>query len=353
MTESRRLIPISELKPGMITSMDIKIQGKVLLAKGIVITQPLIEKLKNVYVINKVEVFLENDSDKVLVVKKKTVKELEKTFNEFSSNILDIFNDLSSFNTPDLDEVRKFSKRIQEELKYTGTVIKNIISYGSMQDPLYRHSVNVTAISLILGKWLGLNCMQMNSLIYSAILHDFGKTQMSKDILDGEGNLSPEDYETFKTHPVIGYHIIKQIPHMDPSIVKTVLMHHERADGSGYPLQAKEDKIPMYAKIIAIADTFDNVNSNRYSKEFRGPFDALKVIKDESLTKLDCNYSNVFLNHMVNYYIGEDAVLNDGRSCRVIQVQMNDLGRPLLLDDNGFIDLKQEKNLYVEKLNIS
>jgi HD-GYP domain-containing protein (c-di-GMP phosphodiesterase class II) len=140
---------------------------------------------------------------------------------------------------------------------------------------------------------------------------------------------------------------------MDPSIVKTVLMHHERADGSGYPLQAKEDKIPMYAKIIAIADTFDNVNSNRYSKEFRGPFDALKVIKDESLTKLDCNYSNVFLNHMVNYYIGEDAVLNDGRSCRVIQVQMNDLGRPLLLDDNGFIDLKQEKNLYVEKLNIS
>lgn len=353
MTESRRLIPISELKPGMITSMDIKIQGKVLLAKGIVITHPLIEKLKNVYVINRVEVFLENDSDKVLVVKKKTVKELEKTFNEFSSNILDIFNDLSSFNTPDLDELRRFSKRIQEELKYTGTVIKNIISYGSRQDTLYRHSINVTAISLILGKWLDLNCMQMNSLIYSAILHDFGKTQMSKDILDSEGNLSPEDYETFKTHPVIGYHIIKQIPHMDPSIVKTVLMHHERADGSGYPLQAKEDKIPMYAKIIAIADTFDNVNSNRYSKEFRGPFDALKVIKDESLTKLDCNYSNIFLNHMVNYYIGEDAVLNDGRLCRVIQLQMNDLGRPLLLDGNGFIDLKQEKNLYVEKLNIS
>lgn len=353
MSDNKRLIPINELKPGMIASMDIGFQGKVLLAKGIVITQSLIDKLKNIYIVDKVEVFLENDSDKVLIVKMKTVKELENTFNEFSSSMQDIFNDLSALSTPDLDEVRKFSKRIQEEFMSEGIAIKNIISYGSRDDSLYRHSMNVTVISLILGKWLGLNYMQMNSLIYSSILHDFGKMQISKEILNNEGKLISEDYETFKTHPVIGYRFIKQIPHMDPSIVKAVLMHHERADGSGYPLQVKEDKIPMYAKIIAIADTFDNANSNRYSEEIGGPFDALKVIKNESLTKLDCNYSNIFLNHMINYYIGETAVLNDGRSCRVIQIHMNDLAKPLLLGENGFIDLKQEKKLYAQKLLIS
>lgn len=77
---------------------------------------------------------------------------------------------------------------------------------------------------------------------------------------------------------------------------------------------------------------------------------VLKLIKDESLSKLDCNYCNMFLSHIVNYYMGETVMLNDQRICKIIQLQMNDLTNPLLLDDNGFLDLAKEKDLYVTHL---
>ncbi|XOQ59327.1 MAG: hypothetical protein ACFWUI_06260 [Clostridium sp.] len=129
-------------------------------------------------------------------------------------------------------------------------------------------------------------------------------------------------------------------------------MHHEKMDGSGYPLGITGDKIHKFAKIIAIADLFDEVNSNKYSQNISGPFEALKVIQEQSLGKLDCEYCNTFLNHVINYFIGENVLLNNKKSCKVIQININNLTQPLLLDEDGFLDLKKEKDLYVEKLVI-
>ncbi|AWI04189.1 HD-GYP domain-containing protein [Clostridium drakei] len=351
--QKTKLLSINELKPGMISSMDIKIEGTILLAKGFVITQPIIDKLKETYIIDKVQVLLDKDSDETFIFKVKTVKELQTTFSEFSSNLEHIFTDISSLKVPKLSEIKNFIDKIEEEFKSTGVVIKNILFYGSVGDPVYRHTVNVTAISFILGKWLGLDVQDLALLTYAAILHDFGKIQIDKDILNKEGSLTPEEYETYKTHPVISYHFINQIPCINPSISRSIIMHHEKIDGSGYPLQVKGNKIPKFAKIIAIADLFDTVSSNRYSKKITGPLDALKVIKEESLTKLDSSYCNMFLNHVMNFFMGETVQLNDKRLCKIIQIQMEDLTNPLLLDDGEFLDLKKEKDLYVEKLVVS
>ena len=348
----KKVLPINTLQAGMISSMDISVDGIVLLAKGVAITEAIIIKLKESYIIDKVEVYLENNSSESSPLKLKTVKELEGTFNEFSSNLENIFENISTLTVPEMTEIQIFSQRIQEEFSATGVVIRNIVSHGSDRgsDSIYRHSVNVAAISFILGKWLGLNEKELNLLTYSAVLHDFGKMKISKDILDKEEDLTLEEFETYKTHPIIGYHFVKEIPHVDDSVALAVLMHHERMDGSGYPLNNQGDKIPRFARIIAIADLFDEANSSRYSKEIKGPLDVLKLIQDESITKLDSNYCNMFLNHIVNFYMGENVLLNDERTCKIIQVQVNDLTKPILLDDNGFLDLKMEKDLYVEKL---
>lgn len=101
-----------------------------------------------------------------------------------------------------------------------------------------------------------------------------------------------------------------------------------------------------------MADLFDDVSSNRYSKKIKGIFEALEVIQEDSLTKLDYNYCNVFLKHIVDYYMGENILLNDKRLCKVVRVEMNDLTKPLLLDNGVFLDLKKEKNLHVERLII-
>lgn len=347
----KKILMINELQPGMISSDDIYFEGKILVGKGVPITESIIEKLKKNYVIDRAEVYL-GDEGQASENKVKTVKELESMINEFSSDLEHIFNNIYALKIQGMDEVRNFSKKIQQEFVSagTGTIIKSVAFYGSGNDTIYRHSVNVAAISFILGKWLKLDEKELSLMTYSAILHDFGKTKIDKDILSKEGNMNSKEYEIFKTHPVIGYNLIKQIPYLDPSVSYAVLMHHERMDGSGYPLHIKSDKIHKFAKIIAIADLFDEVSSNRYSKKIKGPFEALKVIQEDSITKLDYNYCTVFLKHIVDYYMGENVLLNDKRSCKVIQVEMDNLTKPLLLDNGAFLDLKKEKDLHVEKL---
>jgi len=249
-----------------------------------------------------------------------------------------------------MEEVRGFAKKIQEELTSTSSIIKNIVLYGSGKDSIYRHSVNVAALSSILGKWLGFTENDINLMVYSAILHDFGKTKIDENVLNKDTPLTNKELIEIKNHPVIGYNFIKQIPFLDKSVSYGVLMHHERMDGSGYPLGIKQDQIHQFAQIVAICDIFDAINSDRVYKKSKGPFEALEIIQKESIGRLNYEYCNVFLRHIVNYYMGESVLLNNYKVCKIIQIDINNISKPLLLDDSEFLDLKKEKDLYIEKL---
>lgn len=353
MVSEKKVLPISELKVGMISANDIKVKGQLLLSKDNEITKAALEKLKKTYVIDKVEVYLNSKRTGANSFASKNTEELEHTLNEFSSNLEDIFNTITKIKIQGMEDLRNFSKKIQEEFKATGMVIRNIVSYGSKSDNIYRHSVNVAAISFILGKWLGLNENEINLLTYSAILHDFGKTKLDEKIMNKKTSLTNAEFETYKTHPVIGYHFVKEIPYIDSSVSLGVLMHHERIDGTGYPLAIPDEKIHKFAKIIAIADLLDNTCSGRFGKESVGPLEALKVIQQESLSgHLDSKFCDMFLNHIINYYMGENVLLSDDRTCKIIQVDINNITKPLLLSDDGFLDLKEEKEIYVRNLII-
>lgn len=348
-----KLLNVRELKPGMIVDRDIISDGKVLVAKGVTITELVLDKFKEHYIFNKIQVLCDENDHKIeekQEFKQKSVEEIEEVFGAFSSNVENIFENIENIKVSGIEEVREFSRTIQKEFSYTSSIVKNIVLYGSGKDTIYRHCVNVAALSSILGKWIGLSEKEINLLIYSAILHDFGKTKISGNILNKIDPLLIREMKEIKMHPVVGYNFVKEIPFLDKSVSYGVLMHHERMDGSGYPLGVKADGIHQFAKIIAIADVFDAINSDRVFKKRRGPFEALEIIHKESLGKLDYEYCNVFLSHIVNYYMGESVLLNDNRICKIIQIDVNDVARPLLLDDSGFLDLKKEKNLFVEKL---
>lgn len=354
MGSKKKLFYLHELLPGMILSRDIISNGKVLIAKGAVITEYALKKLKEHYIPNQIEVYYGDNEDQyknnVLLEKIMTVEEVEESLKVLTFDMEKIFEDMDNLKVSGIEEVRKFAAKIQSELKSISSVVKNIVLYGSGSDTIYRHGVNVTALSTMLGRWIGLSGSELNLLIYAAVLHDFGKIKIDKDILDKPDNLTPKEFKEIKSHPTIGYKYIKEIPFLDKSVSYGVLMHHERMDGSGYPLGLKEENIHKFAKIIAIADVFDAVNSDRVYKKSKGPFEALEIIKKEGLGRLNYEYSDIFLKHVVSYYMGENVLLNTKKVCRIIHVDVNDLTRPLLLDDTGFIDLKHHKDLYVEKL---
>lgn len=354
MGNSKRLVYIYELIPGMILSKEIKANGKVLIGKGIPITEYAINKLKDHYIPNQIEIYYEDNDYKHKnnngTELHKTVEEVEESLNELTFDVEKIFEDMDTLKRSGIKEVRKFAAKIQSELNYLSSLIKNVVIHGSGSDTIYRHGVNVAVLSTILGKWIGLDNNELNLLTYAAVLHDFGKIKIDQKILDKPDKLTLDEFKEIKSHSEIGYKYIKEIPYLDKSVSYGVLMHHERMDGSGYPLGLKEKNIHQFARIISVADVFDAVNSDRRYKKSHGPFEALEIIKKESLGKLDYEYCNIFLNHVINYYMGENVILNTKKACKIIQIDANNLARPLLLADAGFIDLKHHKELYIEEL---
>lgn len=353
MIEGKKLIYVHELVPGMVLSKNIRSNGKLLIAKGAIITEFALNKLKEHYIPNQIEIYYGDGEEQEINAQDentKTVHDVEESLSELTFDVERVFSDMDSLMISGIEEVRRFAARIQSELKHTSSVVKNIVLCGSGSDTIYRHGVNVAALSTILGKWLCINESELNLLTYSAILHDFGKIKINQDILRKPGKLTTKEFKEIKNHPTIGYKYIKEIPFLDKSVSYGVLMHHERLDGSGYPLGLKGEQIHKFAKIIAVADVFDAVNSDRVYNKSKGPFEALEIIKKESIGKLDYEYCNVFLSHVVNYYMGENVVLNNGKVCKIIHVDVNDLEKPLLLDESGFIDLKRNNDLHVEKL---
>jgi len=367
LNENLQRLNIDDLKAGMVLAEKIEISKDKFIEKNESITVDLLELLKIQENLAEICVYktkkyynsdfeapdgesLDNDDS----VKKNlsisdTVSILEKSFNSIAVNLNQTFFNLGNFRTSTMDEIRIISKQLQEKMTDLNALINDIVFYGSGADSIYRHSINVAVLSNLLGKWIGLEDKKVLLLTYSGLLHDIGKTQIDSKIFSTNKPLTEDEVKKMKAHPLLGYKIVNEINFLDKSVAQGILMHHERIDGSGYPLGLQSDKISQFAKIISIADVFDAINSNRSYRKKKLPFEALEIIKAESFGKLDYTYCNVFLDHMFNYYIGKDVVLNNNKIAQIIQMNINNLDRPLILLDNNFVKLSEHKDLDIKE----
>lgn len=350
MREKREFLNVQELKPGMIIISDVLKNGILLIKEGTIVNEEIISRLKKVYFLEKIEA---NVSEEVIAqnTKEAEMQRVEETLKEISLGLKELFEKFGLIKKNKLSsELRIFSEKILKELKSAEVVISTVGFKGNGNDPIYRHGVNVAVLSGLLGKWIGLEQSKLNLLIYSALLHDFGITKLEQKFQNKQDILVQKKYDEVKSHAKIGYKYVDSIEYLDKSVSYGVLMHHEREDGSGYPLGITGEKIHCFAKIIAIADELDVMNSDMSCTDKRGPFEILEIIKEKSLNKLDYEYSKIFIEHIVNYYMGENVVLSTDERAKIIQINTNDLSRPLLLKDGDFLDLSKHKDIYIKEL---
>ncbi len=359
-------VKINDLKVGMVLAETIEVSENNKIYKNETITNDILQILKNeealvdIYVYKTKKYYnadfetsedesLENEVSNKYNNKKLSVLEtvaiLEKSFNAISLDLTQTFFKLGKFKLSTIEEIRKITKQLQENMTDINALINDIVLHGSGADSIYRHGINVALLSNLLGRWIGLPENKINLLTYSALLHDIGKIKINSNILNSKASLSEKDYITVKSHTIIGYNIVKEINFLNSSVAQGILLHHERLDGSGYPFGLKNDTISQFAKIIAIADVFDAINSNRSYRKKRLPFESLQIIRKESFGKLDYKYADIFLHHIFNYYLGKDVVLNNNKIAQIIQMDINDLDRPLILLDDTFIKLSQNRDL--------
>lgn len=346
MNSKKELIDIRSLEVGMVISDEIIFNGTVLIGSGVRLTKQMLEKLKALYEFDKVEIYsYDEDSLEVLAL-----EEANNTLKSVSKSVEYIFSKSQGLKSSTTNEINEYAEKLLNQVKVNSNMIKSIILSGSGEDSIYMHSVNVAVLSYLLGRWSGMPENKLHSLVYASLLHDFGKTKISDKILNKTTELTEKKFETIKKHPILAYNEVKDIPFISQSVLYGVLMHHERCDGSGYPLKLTGDQIHEFAKIIAITDTFDAINSNRVYKEREKPLQSLKTIKEESLNKLDYSLCDIFLKGLESYYVGQKALLSNDSICKIIQLNFNNIDSPLVFSNNEFIDLSKSKDLSIVKL---
>jgi HD-GYP domain-containing protein (c-di-GMP phosphodiesterase class II) len=212
-------------------------------------------------------------SQRVHVNTRTEIGELATTFNTMSDDLEQFVEDL---------------KRAADENKalFMGS-IQMLAGAVDEKDPYTRgHSDRVTRYSLMIAKEMGLDDDFLETLRVSAQLHDVGKIGIEDRILKKPGALTPEEFEIMKTHTTKGANILRPVPQLR-EMLPGIELHHEALNGRGYPYGLKGDEIPLLARVIAVADTFDALTTNRpYQKAFDNT-ETIRIIQNLSGQRLD------------------------------------------------------------------
>ena len=212
-------------------------------------------------------------SQRVHLKTRTEIGELATTFNTMSDELEQFVEDL---------------KRAADENKalFMGS-IQMLAGAVDEKDPYTRgHSDRVTRYSLMIAKEMGLDDDFLELLRVSAQLHDVGKIGIEDRILKKPGALTPEEFEIMKTHTTKGANILRPVPQLR-EMLPGIELHHEALNGRGYPYGLKGDEIPLLARVIAVADTFDALTTNRpYQKAF-DTTETIRIIQNLSGQRLD------------------------------------------------------------------
>ncbi|TNF55337.1 HD domain-containing protein [bacterium] len=228
---------------------------------------------------------------------------------------------------------------IEEESMLIGmTTIKDYDEYT------YNHSVNVGILSVALGHRIGLPRKHLADLGIAALLHDVGKIEVPKDILNKPSEFTNDDWKIIMQHPVWGAHAVFRLKGMDTSSMSAFIAsfeHHLHIDLSGYPKIKSGFKMSLFSKIISIADQYDAMTSARvYARVPTPPDKALSLMIDRSGSQLDAHLMKVFTTMVGVYPLGTLVMLNTSELALVFENNSNQefIHRPrvyIIVDSKG------------------
>lgn len=369
-------VRISNLIPGMITSEDIySYNNQMIVPKGTVLNDKIITRLEfySVLAIHvEDELFSETNSvsstgneDTVVnfssisddlsyseKIKETTqFKEFKKSFLENTEALKGNLRAVVEKNAPiNMDHMMKSVTDTISEGSTSIGIFDMLHNMRNYDDLTYVHSMSVSLICNIFGKWLGYSGEDLKVLTVAGLLHDVGKLLIPEEIIKKPSRLTDAEYNIIKTHTIQGYSILKN-QNIDDRIKTAALLHHERNDGAGYPLGYTSDKIPDFARIVAIADVYDAMTSARVYRGPLCPFKVVSIFEAEGYQKYDSKYILTFLENVCETYLNNRVKLNDGTIGDVIMLNRNSLSRPVVKTDIGnFINLDERRDLSIETL---
>lgn len=217
-----------------------------------------------------------------------------------SSRELDAFTDTFNQMVASLQ-----AAEAQTELAYVGAIRALAAALDARDGYTAGHSDRVSALSVMIGRQMGLDPQQLDVLRLGALLHDIGKIGVADRVLQKNGPLTQEEFENIKAHPTLGAHILRQIAFLTPHI-PIVELHHERPDGRGYPHGLLGHATPMLARIVHVADAFDAMTTARAYRPAQTPTHAIGELWRYAGSQFDAEVVEAFVTAWSSVPVAEE-----------------------------------------------
>lgn len=351
-------IGVSNLVAGMVTAEDVyNYNNQLVVPRGLVLDDKTIAKLDYYSILSvriedeKVEVndeaahYTKSYSERI-----KESPEFVRFKKEFDADVesfKDAINDVVVKGAPlDVDKLLNQTLNILDIAATTPNMFDMLHCMREYDDATYVHSMNVALICNVMARWLHMSEKEISKATVCGLLHDIGKTMIPATIIKKPGKLTNEEYTVVKKHPQAGYELLKKSK-LDNDILNAVLMHHERSDGTGYPLGLSGQQISVYARMVSIADVYDAMTSARVYRGPLCPFTTIEIFEEEGLQKYDPQFIMTFLENVVNTYLLNSVQLSNGEKGTIVYINKDRLSRPTVRTDSDFLDLATHQDIKI------
>jgi len=247
-------------------------------------------------------------------------------------------------------EVREVVAPILSQFQSQPQVMLSLRHFARMDSYAYEHAIAVGIISYMIAKWIKVPEKEWMQVALAGTLLDVGKTKIDRRILQKPGKLTPEEFEEMKKHTVYGYQIIKASHGLSEGVALAALQHHEREDGSGYPLGLRGNKLHLYSKIVAVADMYHAMCSDRIYQKAQSPYLVVEQLMRDSFGKLDPYIVRAFVDGITQFAVGTVVELSDGTIGKIVFTDRNQPTRPMVETGGEIINLVDARHLSIVKV---
>ena len=238
-------------------------------------------------------------------LKRKLIKDIKAIFDSSSVE--------KSFTIANSKQVYGMACNIVNNILSKDEVVFNVIEIKNHSDYLITHSMYLAVLSAIIGINMGFNSNELTDLTTAALLQDLGMVSLPKELLEKETPLTDSEIEKIKQHPVTTSRKLRPCCSLNSQIISAVASHHERFDGTGYPYGLCGEEIPLYGRILAMADVYDALTTPKPYRRAYTPSEAIEYMMGQAGKQFDGELLEIFLKCVTPYSIGTIVKLSNGQ----------------------------------------
>ncbi|WP_027964592.1 HD-GYP domain-containing protein [Halalkalibacillus halophilus] len=282
---------------------------------------------------------IEKDQDDFFDVYVKTVKQTINLFEQWKPQ-----------SKLEIAKIREMLNPLITQAEETPDLLLKLHHFSDKRYYFYHHIVANAAITAFLTKKLQYDQQERRKIALAAFLADLGMLLEDKDLYTKDRVLTEEEFARVRKHPALSYKLVDGLE-VSKDVKVAILQHHERLDGSGYPMGASHDKIHAYAKIIAVSDMFHAMTCERVYRRKESPFKVIEEMLQGQFGKLDMKVINALVDSIITFGNGTKVKLSNNETGTIVFTDEKSPTRPFIrLSNKDIINLDDYRDIHIEEI---